>query len=217
MPNYINTSKFYKILTINGKRIPVPPNKTVFSPEELNLEIHDYLKLSDDTTQPYVPTVKDKPKIKVVDKDQYEKLEQAIISLHKHIKEITTLSENDVNVLIKKYLDSTPTIEEEELQRLAKNLKDLEENINSQPINTLITDINEMKDLFNTIDRRQHVLKNAIDEVNEAVINLEKLVYENDWDPNPIVVVDDNDNDDIINEENDDDNYISLDDIIQGG
>jgi hypothetical protein len=206
---YKNSSKFYKRLVVNGRRINIPPDGIFSSDKEFDLEIHDFLTKAGDTDEPTVQYNDDKKKIEVVDQSKYEKLEQAVLVLHKKIP--TT---EDIKKSIQEVLDSTPKVEQEELETLAKQLKELKTTLTENPNAQLAQKLTEIEEYVKTtLDRRQHVLKDAIDEVNAAVVNLEKYVYEGDWDNLPIVLAED---DEPINGEEAKDTGPSIEDILKG-
>lgn len=137
MPNYKNDSKFYKTLTLDGKRVKIPPNGVFSSNVEIDLSLTTDISKTDST-----PTIVSKPKqpdpIAVSTASDYKRIEEALTILHKDIQGI------------KKYISET-------------------------------------------VDKRQAVLKTAIETVNTAVNELEKYVYEGEWQEinMPIVVVED--------------------------
>lgn len=135
MPNYKNDSKFYKTLTLDGKRVKIPPNGIFSSNVEIDLSLTTDILKTDSN-----PTIVAKPKQPepVSTIADYKKIEEALVILHKEIQSI------------KKYISET-------------------------------------------VDKRQNVLKTAIETVNGAVNELETYVYEGEWkeDQMPIVVIDD--------------------------
>jgi len=202
---YKNISKFYKHITISGKRVNLPPNGVIESDRELELEIYDFLEIVDNNVKVTVIPREDKKKVEIVGPDQYKKLEQAIIKLYEQIP-----------TLVKQTLEETPTIEKEEMETLAIELKKLKESLSENPNANLAEKINSLeKYLRDTIDKRQHVLKDAIDDVNNAVVNLEKFVYEGDWDNLPLVVIDDT-KEEPKEDPKKEDTGISIEDILKG-
>lgn len=205
---YKNTSKFYKQLVLNGRRVNIPPNGIISSERELDLSVYTYLSKTDDKEEPTVSYVDERKKSENVNSEQYEKLEKALLILNEK-----SLSERKIRDIIKEELTSSPKIEEAELENLAKELKEIKQRLKESPIEEILNDITQLKEKSSTVDRRQHVLKDAIDEVNDAVMQLEKYVYEGDWDSNTnIVIVDDETQKDTVEKSTEP----SIEDILNG-
>lgn len=186
MPNYKNKSKFYKQLTISGKRINVPPGQVFFSDRDLG-STYDFLELVNDSPT-FKPKTEEPKKVEVVEKSDYRKLEKAILILNDKIEKMP----KQIQTLIDETLESTPAVEQEELERLAQKLQEIEKIIgDNDHVANIAKEISETKDYIkNTIERRQEILKNAIEEINQAVASVEKYVYEGDWNNLPIVIED---------------------------
>lgn len=208
---YRNKSQFYKRLTINGKRVNIQPGGIIESDREMDLEIHDFLEKAEAGAEATVRPREEKKKVEVASADQYDKLEQAILKLHSKI-----ITAEEVKKMVDEILASTPAIEKEELEKLAQDLKGLKDSLTENPNAQLAQKITELEtELKQNINRRQHVLKDAIDEVNKAVVSLEKYVYEGDWDNFPLVVVDDKE-ESAPTEDKPKDTGPSIEDILRG-
>jgi hypothetical protein len=186
MPNYKNKSKFYKQITVNGKRINVPPGQVFYSERDLGTVYDFFEPVNDNPT--FQPKKEEPKKVEIAEKNDFRKLEKAILILNDKIQRLPETIESKVIEI----LESTPAVEQEELERVAKKITEIENLLGDNPVANLAKEITELKEYVkSTVERRQGILKDAIEEINQAVSGLEKHVYEGGWDNLPIVVEED--------------------------